>query len=108
MKPRAAMPFATGTPPDPGAPVMLMSYRRDRPYALTRQDGCQFREMRGSVMSLDCAVLYGASGAPVFSVTDGVPRVVAVLSAMGRPERGRRNQAFAARIDGALECCTAG
>jgi V8-like Glu-specific endopeptidase len=95
----SALPFATGAPPAPGAPVTLLSYRRDRPYALTRQDGCRYRAMRGPVMSLDCAVLYGASGAPVFAVIDGIPRVVAVLSAMGRPEVGKYGKAFAARVD---------
>ena len=42
---------------DSGTSILLMSYRRDRPYALTRQDGCRYRGIRGDVMSLDCAVL---------------------------------------------------
>lgn len=99
MGPISALPFMVGAPPEPGSPIMLMSYRRDRPYALTRQDGCQYRAMRDAVMLLDCAVLYGASGAPVFAVIDGEPRVVAVLAAMGRPESGKLGEAFAARVD---------
>lgn len=99
MTARSAMPFATAPPPPPGTSILLMSYRRDRPYALTRQDGCRYRGIQGDVMALECAVLYGASGAPVFAVVGGRPRVVAVISAMGRPEAGRRNQAFAVRVD---------
>lgn len=103
MTARSAVPFATAAPPPPGTSILLMSYRRDRPYALTRQDGCRYRDLRGDVMGLDCIVLYGASGAPVFANVDGRPRVVGVLSAMGRPEAGQRNQAFAVRVDTILE-----
>ena len=99
MKPRAAEPFTIGAPPLPGAPVSLISYRRDRPYALTRQDGCTYRSMVDTVMSLDCAVIYGASGAPVFANVDGLPRIVAVLAAMNRYGQGVEARAFAARID---------
>ena len=100
---RSAEPFNTAAPPPPGTDIMLMSYRRDRPYALTRQDGCQYRGLKNNIMALECAVLYGASGAPVFADIDGRPSVVAVLSAMGRPEAGRRNQAFAVRVDTVLQ-----
>lgn len=103
MGPISALPFLVGAPPAPGSPILLMSYRQDRPYALTRQDGCQYRAMNDTVMQLDCVVLYGASGAPVFSLIDGEPRVVAVLAAMGRPEAGKTGTAFAARVDVILD-----
>jgi len=99
MTPAAAVPFAVGRPPLPGDPVTLISYRRGRAHALTRQDDCAYRAIVGDVLALDCLVAKGASGAPVFTVIDGRPHVVAVLSAMGR---GASPKAFAARADKAI------
>ena len=99
----SAVPFATAAPPPPGVPILLMSYRRDRPYALTRQDGCMNLGLDGDVMALQCAVLFGSSGAPVFAEIGGKPHVVAVISAMGRAAAGIRDRAFAVRVDRILE-----
>jgi V8-like Glu-specific endopeptidase len=70
------------------APVTLVSYRMDRPNALTRQDGCAISGIEGAVVTLGCEVTFGASGSPLFQEVDGESRVTAVLSAMHR-ENGR-------------------
>jgi len=100
LDPAAAEPFALGRPPLPGDPVTLISYRRDRAHALTRQDDCQYRAVVQRLLTLDCAVTYGASGAPVFAEIDGEMRVVAVLSAMRSTGTPR---AYAARADASID-----
>lgn len=92
----AGEPFAVGTPPLPGEPLTLISYRRDRPHALTHQPDCPYRAIIGRTLELECPVTYGASGAPVFDLAGGTPRIVAVLSAMGD---GGAPRAFAVRAD---------
>lgn len=101
--PAAAAPSFKVAPPDRDAPTpTIISYRRDRPHALTRQDGCTIRAMNASVILLDCDITYGASGSPVFADADGAPRIIGVISANGRDERTRRPLAYAVRVDSAM------
>jgi V8-like Glu-specific endopeptidase len=95
-----AAPFQTGRPPLPGDPLTLVSYRRDRPHALTLQGDCPYRAIVGQVLEMQCSVTFGASGAPLFAHESGVQRVVAVLTAMG--DRGTK-RAFAVRVDQVIE-----
>lgn len=82
--PRAKAPFFGIAPaPEPGMPVTLISYRRDRPHALTRQKGCEIIGIRDPVMAMRCNVTFGASGSPVFMSYGGEMRLVAVVAAMG-------------------------
>jgi len=97
---RAASPFGTGAPPLPGAPLLLLSYRRDRPHALSRQSDCRYGAVVERLLILDCRVTHGASGAPVFTLVDGQPHLVAVLAGVAADGPPR---AFATRIDNALE-----
>lgn len=73
---------------EPGAldagEVSIVSYARDRPQAPSREAPCGVLSRFGDVVALDCAVTYGASGAPVLQGTGDGLRVVAVVSAMGR------------------------
>lgn len=66
------------------APLTLVSYRRDRANALTRQDDCAVAHREGAVMTLGCEVTFGASGSPLFQVEDGQAKIVGVLSAMSQ------------------------
>ena len=93
---KSAVPFQIDRPPLPGDPLTLISYRRDRAHALTRQGDCPYRSIIGQMLVLDCPVTYGASGSPIFFEEDGAQRVVAVLSAMG--DNGAP-QAYAVRAD---------
>lgn len=99
--PRAqARPFEVAPAPAKGTPLVLISYRRDRPDALTRQQGCDIREVEGAVMTLGCDVVFGASGSPLFAGEGEEARVVAVVSA--RRGDGRRPLAVSVLIDAAL------
>jgi len=79
--------FMVAPPPQPGTPLTLVSYRQDRPHALTRQKGCEIIGMRDAVMAMSCNVTFGASGSPVFMSSGGEMRVVAVVAAMGLDTR---------------------
>ena len=99
--PRAKAPFFGIAPaPRPGTPLTLISYRQDRPHALTRQKGCKIIGMRDGVMALGCNVTFGVSGSPVFMSSGGEMRLVAVVSAMGSD--ARNPVAYAVRVDAAI------
>jgi len=92
--------FATAPAAETGAALTLISYRRDRQHALTRQDGCTITGIEGATLTLGCEVTFGASGSSLFQEVDGEPRVVAVLSAMsGQPGRA---EAYAVSVEAAI------
>lgn len=82
------------------APLTLVSYRQDRPHALTRQDGCSVAHREDAVITLGCEVTFGASGSPLFQVEDGQSRIVGVLSAMSN--QSGRIYASAVIVEAAL------
>ena len=98
-----ALAFPVGpVPPLPG-PLTVISYRQDRPHALTRQSNCTLLGARAGAIALDCPITFGVSGSPVFAVGDGeerVPNMVALVSAMGRIEG--REVAIAAPVAEAM------
>jgi len=99
--PRAKAPFFGIAPaPRPGTPLTLISYRRDRPHALTRQKGCEIIGIRDAVMTLSCNVTFGASGSPVFMSSGDEMRLVAVITAMGSDTA--RPVAYAVLADAAI------
>lgn len=61
--------------------VALVSYAKDREEALSLERSCDVLARHSTVQVLSCNVDFGASGAPVFVMDGGVPRVVAVVSA---------------------------
>jgi protease YdgD len=75
--------FGLAPAPAIGTPVTLISYRRDRAHALTRQKGCEITGIRNAVMMMNCNVTFGASGSPVFVSSGDEVRLVAVVAAMG-------------------------
>lgn len=74
-------PFATDISPATGDEVGIVSYAQDRSEAPSLQEVCGILAERPDMMVLSCAVDFGASGAPVFTVTDGAVAVVSVVSA---------------------------
>ncbi|MEM7239185.1 MAG: trypsin-like serine protease, partial [Pseudomonadota bacterium] len=92
--------FLVAPSPGKGEPLTLISYRRDRAHALTRQRGCDILGEKAGVMALGCDVTFGASGSPLFAEIDGESRLIAVVSAMSR-DRGHA-VAWAVRVDAAL------
>ena len=79
-------PFATDTHPSNGDEVGVVSYAQDRAEAPSLQQVCHVLGHQPGVFVLSCDVDFGSSGAPVFSIRDGVPRVVSVVSAKAEVE----------------------
>lgn len=82
-------PFPIGSRPRKGQSVGVVSYAHDRATSPSLQEVCHvLARQRGSLV-LSCEVDFGSSGAPVFMVVDGKPRIVSVVSAKadvrGRP-----------------------
>lgn len=89
------------TPPEQGAAVAVVSYARARSEAPSLQDRCVVLDQRrDGVMVLSCAIDFGASGAPVFTVADGQTRIVSVLSAMA--SSSGQTVALGMRLEGRL------
>jgi V8-like Glu-specific endopeptidase len=82
-------PFETGATPVEGDAVGVVSYAQDRAEAPSIQEFCEVLAGRRETLILSCNVDFGSSGAPVFSITDGVARVVSVISAKAEVE-GRK------------------
>ena len=47
---------------------------------------CQVLDRQGTMLVLSCQVDFGSSGSPVFSMDDGTPRIVSVISAKAEAE----------------------
>ncbi len=76
------VPFRTDERPKKGDQIGVVSYARDRSEAPSLQEVCEVLARQNGVLVMSCDVNYGSSGAPVFSIVDGTPRVVSVVSAM--------------------------
>ncbi len=93
------LPLASGSPAA-GSAVAVVSYARDRAEAPSLQDRCTVMDRRrDGVLVMSCSIDFGASGAPVFSLDGGVPRVVSVISAMAETANGH-SMALGMRLDG--------
>ncbi|MFP4328069.1 MAG: trypsin-like serine peptidase [Paracoccaceae bacterium] len=82
----SVVPFRTGHDPEAQARVGVVSYARDRAEAPSLQEVCEVQARRRGVLVMDCAVDFGASGAPVFSFGADGPRIVSVVSGMAEME----------------------
>lgn len=80
------VPFVPDRSPAMGEEVGIVSYAKDRSEAPSLQDVCGIMAQRLDLMVLSCATEFGASGAPVFAVRDGVVRIVSVVSAKAEVE----------------------
>ncbi|MFD2173392.1 trypsin-like serine peptidase [Rhodobacter lacus] len=74
-------PFAIDVAPQEGATVGVVSYAHDRAEAPALQSMCNVLKRSGEVVLMNCAADFGASGAPVFAMRGGVPKIVSVVSA---------------------------
>lgn len=99
--PAAKAPFFGIAPaPVSETELTLISYRQDRPHALTRQQGCEIIGIDGAVLALKCNVTFGASGSPLFMAVGDKMRLVAVVSAKGRDPRNPT--AYAVVVDATI------
>ncbi len=75
-------PFLTlSGPPGRATEVGVVSYAHDRADSPSLQEVCNVLDERGGSIVLDCDVDFGSSGAPIFVIENGVPKIVSVVSA---------------------------
>ena len=75
-------PFVTGPRPRKGAMVGVVSYARGRADSPSIEESCRVLARQSGTLILSCDVDFGASGAPVFDLSNGNPTIVSVVSAM--------------------------
>lgn len=76
-------PYETGHRKFLSRDVGVVSYAYDRAEAPSMQDTCHVLGRVEGTLVLDCEVDFGSSGAPVFDLSGGAPRIVSVVSAKG-------------------------
>ncbi len=94
-------PFDVGTDPVTGDSVGIVSYALDRADAPSIQDLCHVLGNEPGMTILSCDVDYGSSGAPIFQMIGGEPRIISVVSA--KAEMGGRKVALGAEMELPLE-----
>jgi len=94
-------PYETARLPQKGEEVGVVSYARDRAEAPSLQEVCHVLGHQTGVMVLTCDVDFGSSGAPVFSMAGGVPRIVSVVAA--KAEMTGQKVALASDMEGVLQ-----
>lgn len=77
-------PFAIGGVPTFGEQVGVVSYAKGRSQAPSLQKVCHVLGREKSMVVMTCSADFGASGAPVFEMRDGVAKVISVISAKAR------------------------
>jgi V8-like Glu-specific endopeptidase len=75
-------PFIVAPLPQRGDGVAVVSYAMGRKDVPSIQSLCEVRAEQDDVLLLTCDVDYGASGAPVFVMSDGTAVIVSLISAM--------------------------
>jgi len=85
-----ANPFALYDSPQPGDRVSVLSYGKGRSEHLSWQRDCSILARGRGLMSFDCDITYGSSGAPVFARYGNRVRILSLVSAMGRDRDGRK------------------
>jgi protease YdgD len=86
-------PFEVDGAPRPGDPVGVVSYARGRSEVPSLEEECTvLQRNRQGVLVLSCVVDFGASGAPVFSLNNGTPQIVSIVSAKAEVNASDRDQ----------------
>ena len=73
--------FSVSPSADIRTEVAVVSYAADRSEAPSLQQVCGVLGQEQGVFVMSCEVDFGSSGAPIFNITDGVARIVSVVSA---------------------------
>ena len=78
------IPFDRYDRPKAGDRVMVVSYAAGREDAPSLQEACHMLDVRGDVLIYSCDVTFGASGSPVFVLSNTGPKIASVMSAMAQ------------------------
>ena len=84
MNTNGIRPFEREDQPSVGRKLMVVSYAHDRSDAPSIQEECHVLAHRTGVIVASCSADFGASGAPIFVVQDGVPKIASVVSAKAK------------------------
>ncbi len=77
----AIMPFDRSGRPVVGAKVQVVSYAHDRSEMPSIEEPCEILGKSLAVFVLSCHASFGASGAPIFVLENGQPKIASVISA---------------------------
>jgi V8-like Glu-specific endopeptidase len=79
-------PFAVSSRPQRGDSIGVVSYGAGREDAPSLEEVCSVLGRQSGSIVMSCDVEHGSSGSPVFTLADGAPRIVSVVSAMAHVE----------------------
>lgn len=94
-------PFETYQNPRKGDQVAVVSYAHDRAELPSIQKVCFVLARQSGTLVLSCEVDFGSSGAPIFSMINGQPRIVSVVSA--KAQVNTKRVSLGASLDGTLK-----
>ncbi len=83
-----AAPFLISDGGTGGGEISVVSYAQGRDNALAIQRGCNILWRQQGLLAFNCDVSFGSSGAPVFDWSGRRARIVSIISAGNRDERG--------------------
>lgn len=95
------VPFDISPSARNGDTVGVVSYALRRERTASLQETCQVLARQGGVLVTSCDVDFGSSGAPIFTMENGQPKIVSVVSAKAQ-FRGRKVSVGTA-LDGSLD-----
>lgn len=95
------IPFERYHSPKTGDEVMVVSYAAGREAVPSLQKSCHVLAGRGNVLVYSCDVNFGASGSPIFVVSDARPKIASVISAMAQWKE--QDVALGAALGGPLD-----
>lgn len=79
-------PFPIAGRPFRGDNVTIVSYGRDRADAPSLEETCSVLGRQEDAVVMDCDVVQGSSGSPVFQIRNGRALIVSVVSAMAQSD----------------------
>jgi len=94
-------PFRLHRKPRLDDSVMVVSYARGRSAFPSLEDGCKMFDAHKGALIYTCDVDFGASGSPVFVLTDGGPRIASVMTS--KSKMGDTKVALGAPLGSALD-----
>ncbi len=94
-------PFDRHYSPQSGDVVSVVSYAQDRSEIPSIQESCSILTRDVDVLVLTCSVNFGASGSPIFVMSNARPKIASVISAMA--DMNGERVALAVALDGTLD-----
>ena len=89
IKKRSVQPFAIAVLPNHKRKVAVVSYALGRINAPSIQSSCDISTQKKEILSMNCEVDFGASGAPVFYISKQGPVIVSIVSAVLQTTKGK-------------------